>query len=388
MAEQTPVGADGAVVVLEAGRAERAGVAALGVVRAADEGAARARGAHRQPSLAAVRAQPRVGPVFGRREQVRLQHLVDLLEHLGDAQLGGLGDRGREIAPEPAQQLLVVRLAVRDPVQILFQIGGEVIIDVAPEVVGQERCDEPSLVLGHQPALVLLDIAAVLDRGHDRGIGRGPADAELFHLLDQRRFGVAGRRLGEVLLGRDLAFGRGLARGDLRQALVVVALGVVAAFLVDLDEAVEQHHLAGGAKADLAVGRADLDDGALEPGGGHLAGEGALPDQVVELALVVFGHPRLVGRQHHVGRPDAFVRFLRVLGLVLVHPGAVRQVLGAELGLDRVARGHHRLGRHVDAVGPHVGDEPGLVEPLRRATSSRARPCRTCGSPPAAGSRS
>ena len=61
---------------------------------------------------------------------------------------------------------------------------------------------------------------------------------------------------------------------------------VVAALEVDLEEAVEGHDLAGGAQADLAVGAGDVDGGALEAGGLHLAGDRALPDQVVELALV------------------------------------------------------------------------------------------------------
>src|SRR5690606_9594715 len=46
---------------------ERAGVAAGGVVRAADEGAARPRGLEREPTLAAGRAGARIGPVRPRR---------------------------------------------------------------------------------------------------------------------------------------------------------------------------------------------------------------------------------------------------------------------------------------------------------------------------------
>ena len=60
------------------------------------------------------------------------------------------------------------------------------------------------------------------------------------------------------------------------------------------------------------------------------------------------------------------MRFLRILGLVLVHARAVGHVCGAEAALDLIARGHHRLGGHVDAVGPHVGDVAGLIQTLRR----------------------
>ncbi len=58
------------------------------------------------------------------------------------------------------------------------------------------------------------------------------------------------------------------------------------------------------------------------------------------------------------------MRFLRVLGLVLVDPGAAGHVFGAIARLDLVACGRHSFGRHVDAVGPHVGDVSGLVEAL------------------------
>ena len=172
-----------------------------------------------------------------------------------------------------------------------------------------------------------------------------------------------------MLFGGDAAFLGLVALVDLGQAVVVVIIrcGIVAAFLVDLEEPIEEHDLAGGAQADLLIGTFDLDRGAFEAGGGHLAGERALPDQVIELALVGVGNLDLAGVARHVGGPDALVRFLRVLGLVLVHARAVGDVFGAVAILDGIAGGVHGLGGHVDAVGPHVGDEAGLVEPLRRA---------------------
>ena len=71
---------------------------------------------------AAVRAKPRIAAVFGRREQVRLQHLVDLFQNVGDAKFGGFFDRGFEIAPEPLQHVLPFAFAGRDVVQFFFQI--------------------------------------------------------------------------------------------------------------------------------------------------------------------------------------------------------------------------------------------------------------------------
>ncbi len=57
-------------------------------------------------------------------------------------------------------------------------------------------------------------------------------------------------------------------------AFVLVFLGalllLVAAFFIGGDEAVEDHDLAGGAQARLAVGRFDLDRGAVQTRRFHL----------------------------------------------------------------------------------------------------------------------
>ena len=100
---------------------------------------------------------------------------------------------------------------------------------------------------------------------------------------------------------------------------------IVAAFLVDREEAVEPHDRAGGAqRRRLAVAAFDLDvgGGLLELGGGHLARDRALPDQLVEPGLVALEVARdILGRAGDVGRADRLVRLLRVLGLGLVLRG-------------------------------------------------------------------
>jgi hypothetical protein len=118
-------------------------------------------------------------------------------------------ERRGEVAPEPREHVLPVPLAGRDVVELLLEVGGEVVAHVLAEIVRQERGHEPPLVLGDQPALVLADILPLLDRGDDRGIGRRPPDPEFLHPLDERGLGVARRRLGEVLLGRDARFSAG-----------------------------------------------------------------------------------------------------------------------------------------------------------------------------------
>ena len=205
---------------------ELAGVAAFRIVGAADEAAELAE-LEREPAAFAVRALARIGAVRARREQVRRQHLVERVDHLRDAQLLDVADRGGELAPEVAQQLAPGELVVGDAVELLFEVGGEVVFDVAREEAFQERGQHAALVLGDQALLVDADIAAILQHLQDRGVGRGPADAELLHALDQRGFRIARRRLGEVLAGVDRALVEPLAGVDLRQtARLVVVVGV------------------------------------------------------------------------------------------------------------------------------------------------------------------
>ena len=121
-----------------------------------------------------------------------------------------------------------------------------------------------------------------------------------------------------MLARLDALLGQRLARLHRRQAGRILVLVVVAPFLVEREEAGKAHHLAGGAEIELALARLgeNVDRGALELGALHLAGERAVPDQLVELGLLGLEMARDVARaQRHVGRADRLVRFLRVLGL-------------------------------------------------------------------------
>ena len=196
---------------------ELARMAALGIVLAADESAVAA-DLEAEAALVAGRAGSGILLALDRREHVGAEQIVERIEHLGHAQIRDVLDGGGEIAPEVAQDLLPVQLAGGNAIELCLQIGREVVLHIAVEEAFQERGHEPALVLRHQPLLVEADIFAVAQNGQRRGVGRGPADAELFHLLDQGRLGVARRRFGEVLNRRDL-LKRGLfAFGQRRQA--------------------------------------------------------------------------------------------------------------------------------------------------------------------------
>ena len=101
----------------------------------------------------------------------------------------------------------------------------------------------------------------------------------------------------------------------------------------------------------------------------HLRGDGALPDQVVQLELVTRELAAdLVRRAEAVaGRTDRLVRLLRVLHLALVPARLRGHRVGAVELAGLVARGGQRRLRQRRRVGAHVGDVAVLVEALRDA---------------------
>src|SRR5439155_6992954 len=140
-------------------------VAAFGVIGAADEGAEAAE-FEGEASGAAAWAEARVAPgsvvwaILGKEMAAELG--VERFEHRLDRQVLGAGDGGREIAPEIAEQLFPVDAPAGNLVELVLQVGGKIVFDVALEKAGQERGDQTTAVLGHEAALVELHILAVL----------------------------------------------------------------------------------------------------------------------------------------------------------------------------------------------------------------------------------
>ena len=146
------------------------------------------------------------------------------------------------------------RLAAGDLVEVLLHARGEVEVDEVAEVLDEQVGDDLADVLGPQPALHHRHVAAIDDRRDRRGVGRRPADAVLLERLDQRRLGVARRRLGEVLRRRDLV-ARSCASpsrsaGSVRSGLLGRVVGSLG---VDAREAVEDGPR--GARAQLVACR-------------------------------------------------------------------------------------------------------------------------------------
>ncbi len=156
------------------------------------------------------------------------------------------------------------------------------------------------------------------------------------------------------------------------------------AFLIEREEAVEFHHLAGGAQFEIAPAHfgGDVDGGALQLGGLHLTGDGTVPNQFVKARLIaidMFGDLRR--RAAGAGRTYGFVRLLCILRLVVIFARRGRHVFLTVIAAEHCADVVDRFGRQIDAVGAHISDEAdglavdfdALIESLREAHGVRRR---------------
>ena len=165
-------------------------------------------------------------------------------------------------------------------------------------------------------------ITPIHDRADNRGIGGGATDALLLQHLDQGRLAVAGRWLGLVAEGLDQLAAGAIAHLEAGQEHLLAlqgGIGVVAALHVGAEEAGEVDPLAAGAEAGGAHGAAggglQVDRQHGELGVGHLAGHGALPDQLVEGQVAAIEAGIGWGPEGFTGGPDRFVGLLGVTGL-------------------------------------------------------------------------
>ena len=159
-AEQLAFVAEGGLV---AALGELPGEAAVGIVGAADEGAELS-DLEAEAAFATGRAGARIAAFVRCREDVGPEHVVQRIEHLGDTEVADILHRGDEVAPEVAEHVLPLQLAGGDQVELLLEVGREVIFDVAAEEILEERGDEAPLVLRVQ--------AASCRAGHIRGRAR------------------------------------------------------------------------------------------------------------------------------------------------------------------------------------------------------------------------
>ena len=191
---------------------ELAGVRALGIGAAGDEGA----------ELADLDQHRRAAAIA---DLVGLDPLLEVLHLLAGGRKVLL-----ELLVKRLERLLVVGLALFDLVEIFLEAAGVLDVDDVFEALAQQIADDDAHRGRLEAAFELVDVLAILQHGDDRRVGARPADAVLFELFHQRRFGEARRRLGELLLGPqglqlEPVAGR-QRRQDARLRVIVVALVV------------------------------------------------------------------------------------------------------------------------------------------------------------------
>ena len=372
-AEVAGTAAAGAPRRVAVGHRQGRGVTAIRVVRAADEGAELAELEVEAP-IAAGEARPRVGAALFPAEEMGAEEGIQGIQHVPHPEPPRSFHGDAEGAPEVAQHRLPFDAPARDVVELVLEVGGKAILHVTLEKAGQERGDQAPAVLGDEAALVEAHVIAVLQHRKDAGVGRGAADAVLLQALDQAGLGIARRRLGEMLFRHDGGARHGLALADVGQdAFGLVVAVFVASFLVKAEETVECHHRAGGAQLGAPVRRGHVNGHLVEHRVRHLAGHGAFPDEVVKPRLVlVQARLEIAWPAGDVGGADGLVRLLGVLGLGFVDARRIGHVGRAVGGIDLAPAGGDGLAGHLDAVGPHIGDQAdgfaadvdALVKPL------------------------
>ena len=157
---------------------------------------------------------------------------------------------------------------------------------------------------------LLHHILSVLNCLNDAGVCAGAADPQALHLLHQRRFRIARRRLREML--RRINVNRENPRlfCQFRQQLIFRADAG------NFHKSVENQLAPTGTEDRIATGRGRIQfhRGLVKLCRRHLAGDEAAPDQLIQL---VFIRPQLLrcftGRKFCIGWPNRFVCFLRLL---------------------------------------------------------------------------
>ena len=134
---------------------------------------------------------------------------------------------------------------------------------------------------------------------------------------------------------------------------------VIHRLTVNLDKTIEFYHLTLGNELLIATTDINVDSGLFYLGVSHLAGNGALPYQVVELALL---GSTLYLRTLHIGRTDGFVSLLGTFraGVILAY---LAVFLTIQLG-NLFLAGIDTQGGEVYRVCTHIGNLSVFVQVL------------------------
>ncbi len=265
--------------------------------------------------------------------------------------LGKLGIEG-------IQHLLPLQAPLGDAIELVFHLGGELVVHQLDEVLNQTVGDNLTHLLGEETATIDPHIPTIDDGGDDGGVGRRTTDAAFFQLAHQRRFGEACGRLGEVLARIQFDQFQNLADSHCRQLAVFT---LAAHRRQRLGPTGEAQGTATGLELELTC--LDGQGGGVVLGRGHLAGHELTPDEVVQAHRIRFHPFQHFGSHLHAGGADRFVGLLGIgLGTVEVRLG--RQVGCAILLADVFPHRLNRLFAEVGGVGTHIGDVTRFIETL------------------------
>ena len=117
-------------------------------------------------------------------------------------------------------------------VQLFLKVGGEVVFHITGEEGFQEGGDNAATVFRNETFFLQSHIFAFLKDGNDAGIGGRASDSQFFQLFHKAGFGIARRRLREMLVRHDLLLRWRIAFRHAGQQLAVFVIAIVAAFLI------------------------------------------------------------------------------------------------------------------------------------------------------------
>ncbi len=138
--------------------------------------------------------------------------LVALGINSDNARTSGLGaihrlalvvDQSLEGCPETRQQRHPVFFSAADRIQLVLELGGEVVVNVLGKVAAQKLGDGTTDIRRPKAPAVQKHVLAIEQGLDDAGIGTGSADAVFLQRFHQQGLGETRRRLGEVLIGDD-----------------------------------------------------------------------------------------------------------------------------------------------------------------------------------------
>src|SRR3989344_1241400 len=98
-----------------------------------------------------------------------------------------------------SERLFVAALAARDLIEFVFHLCRERVDDIFGEMFLEPTRHDHAGRCWFQRASKLVDIPAIRNCFHNRGVCRWTADTALLEFLDKTRFGVAVRRFGFLL---------------------------------------------------------------------------------------------------------------------------------------------------------------------------------------------